>query len=93
MYPLELAVTVACPSKTPVTVNVPLLAPAAIVTVSGIKLTAPLGVTARVTTVPPTGAGTLKVTVPLMVRVIPTPGALRATVMVGVTTVTTKLAG
>ena len=59
----------------------------------GVKNTPPAGLAVRATETPPAGAGTLRVSVPVMVRVIPTPVALKVTPIEGVTTFTTAAPG
>ena len=64
--PVEAPVMVPFPSVTPVTLNVALVLPAAMFTVGGLKEIKPPGATDSATLTPPTGAGELNVTVPLI---------------------------
>jgi hypothetical protein len=83
---------VALPSVPPVAVNVPVVLPAGIVTLAGVKVTPPTGFEVSPTTVL-TGAGALRVIVPGTLCVNPTPAAPpNPTVIVGVVTVTASLA-
>ena len=62
---MAVAVTVADPCETPVTVKDPLTLPDGMVTALGDIVTKPPGPDERFTTVPDAGAGALKVTVPV----------------------------
>src|SRR5206468_11685206 len=75
------------PRAAPVAVNVPLVAPAAIGTVAGWKVTRPEG-SESVTDAPPFGAGPLSVIVPVAVRVSPIVPADSTTPIVGDVTLT-----
>ena len=66
------------PTVFPVAVNVPTVAPAGITTEGGLKVITPAGVAESETVAPVGGAGVLRVMVPLMVWVTPTPEALFA---------------
>jgi hypothetical protein len=75
--PGALARIPAVPNCAPVTVNVPVVLPAGIVTLVVLKLTEPAGLAERVTVVPlGCGAAELSVIVPPRVWVSPTPPAL-----------------
>jgi len=85
-------VIVAVPDLTPVTVNVPVVAPPAMLTLGG-KVIIPLVSTPKATLIPFGGAGAVSVIVPVTVFVMPTLPALSVTVMPGWPTFTTVLPG
>jgi len=90
-YPGDLTTIVAEPSLKPVTVKVPVVPPAAMVTLGGSKSTIPFGTLPSTTVTPPGVAGTFRVTVPLIVRANPTFAESTLIVIVGVTTFTTPV--
>ena len=83
----------AVPAETPVTVKEPEVLPAAMKTGEGETVTTPAGAAFRFTETPGTGAGPLKVTVPLTVFVRPTVLLDREIEIVGVPTFTTAVPG
>ena len=91
--PVELAVIVAEPLFTPVTVKVPVVLPDGMVKPVGAKVIRPLGAAVRLTTAPVGPAGELRVTLPLIVCVTPTPGESRLTVIFGELTLITPVPG
>ena len=78
---------VAVPSIPPVALNVPVVLPAGMVTLAGVKVTPPTGLEVSPITVS-TVVGTLSVSVPGMLWVSPTLVELNPTVIAGVVTVT-----
>jgi hypothetical protein len=69
------------PIAAPVRVKEPVLLPAGIATLGGLKVTSPPGNAESATVAPAAGAGVLSVMVPPMVCVTPTPDAFFANVI------------
>src|SRR5512133_3331376 len=83
---------VVAPVAVPVSVNVPLVAPAANGTLAGVKVTRPAG-SVRLTVTPPVGAGLVSVRTPLRVRVTPTIAPDSDTLTAGGATLTVAVPG
>jgi hypothetical protein len=91
-YPGDLTTIVAEPSLKPVTVKVPVVPPAGMVTLGGSKSTIPLGMLPRTTVTPPGVAGAFRVIVALIVRATASVAESRVIEIVGVTTFTATVA-
>lgn len=85
--------TVAAPTVVPVRLKVPIVSPAAMNNGDPAIVTTPAGEAFSAMETPGDGAGALKKTVPLIVRVSPTVVAESVTLMVGVATLTKAVPG
>jgi hypothetical protein len=87
-YPDALAVIVAAPTESPVSVKAPLELPSSIMMLGGCKSTMPLGPDESVNVTPPDGAAAFRMILPVIVRESPTVSVPSARVIFGGTTLT-----